>query len=53
MISYIKSRLKERSTLVGIGTAVAAASALPGPWNWISLAVGTLAALVPDGKVAE
>lgn len=51
LIRYIRRRLNERSTVVGIGTAVAAASALPAPWNWISLAVGTVAALVPDGAV--
>lgn len=51
MIHWLKSRLSERSTLIGIGTAIAAASVLPDPWNWLSLGVGTLAALIPDGKV--
>jgi len=51
LVRYIKSRLRERSTFVGIGTAIIAASALPEPWNWLSLAVGTMASMVPDGKV--
>ena len=52
-LRWLRSRLRERSTLVGIGTAIGAASVLPSPWSWLSLGVGTLAALVPDGKVGE
>jgi len=51
MIKWLKTRLTEHSTLVGIGMAITAASVLPSPWNWLSLGVGTLAALIPDGKV--
>jgi len=52
-LRFLKSRLKERSTLVGICTAIGAASAFPAPYSWLSLLFGSLAALVPDGKVGE
>lgn len=47
-LRWLRSRLQERSTFVGIGTAIGAASVLPAPWSWLSLVVGTLAALIPD-----
>lgn len=52
MIQFIKSRLNERSTWLLIGTGIAAASALPAPWSYMSMAVGVIAALVPDGSVS-
>jgi hypothetical protein len=51
MLSFIKARLSERSTWLLIGTSVAAASALVAPWSYVSIAVGTIAALIPDGPV--
>jgi hypothetical protein len=50
-VSYIRARLNERSTWVMIGAGVAAAAALPWPWSLVSVIVGVIAALVPDGKV--
>ena len=51
--NYIVRRLNERSFWIGVGTAVAAAAALPEPWGWIALGVGTMASLVPDGKISD
>ncbi|KFG91738.1 hypothetical protein BV98_000596 [Sphingobium herbicidovorans NBRC 16415] len=47
-VRWLRSRLQERSTFVGIGTAIGAASILPSPWSWLSLVAGTIAALIPD-----
>jgi len=52
MIAFIKARLSERSTWLLIGTGVAAASALPAPWSYVSVGVAVIAALVPDGPIA-
>lgn len=49
---YLCRRFNERSFWVGIGTACAAAAVLPAPWSYVSFAVGTIASLVPDGKIA-
>lgn len=51
VLAYLKARLGERSTWVGIGIAVGAAAALPAPWNAISFGVGTIASLIPDAKL--
>ena len=46
-IRYIKARFNEKSTWMGIGTAVAGAAALAVPYSWIVICVGTIAILVP------
>jgi hypothetical protein len=53
MIAFIKARLSERSTWLLIGTSVAAASALVAPWSYVSMAVGAVAALIPDGDISQ
>lgn len=53
MIGFIKARLSERSTWLLIGTSVAAASALVAPWSYVSIAVGAVAALIPDGDISQ
>jgi len=53
MIAFIKARLSERSTWLLIGTSVAAASSLVAPWSYVSMAVGVVAALIPDGSIHE
>jgi len=53
MIAFIKARLSERSTWLLLGTSVAAASALIAPWSYVSMAVGAVAALIPDGSIHE
>ncbi|MBN8848144.1 MULTISPECIES: hypothetical protein [unclassified Sphingomonas] len=50
-LTWFRSRLVERSTLAGVGTAAAAAAVLPWPWSVISFAVGVAVAFIPDGKV--
>jgi len=50
-LGFLKARIGERSTWVGIGVAAGAAAVLPTPWNAISFGVGTIAALIPDAKV--
>ena len=46
MIGFIKARLSERSTWLLIGAGVTAASALPEPWSYVSMAVGAIAAMI-------
>jgi hypothetical protein len=48
-ISYLRARLNERSTWIAIGASVGVAAALKWPWSLVSVIVGTIAALVPDG----
>lgn len=50
-MTYLRKRLNERSTWLLIGAGVTAASALPAPWSFASMAVAVVAALVPDGPV--
>lgn len=50
-LSFIRQRLDERSTWIMIGASIAVASALPWPWSLVSVIVGAIAALVPDGTV--
>ena len=52
-LSYLKSRLNERSTWVAFGLAFSAASMLEWPWSIASAVVGVIAALVPDGEVKK
>lgn len=49
-IGWIKARLGERSTWVGIGMAVSAAAVLPWPWSGLSFGAGVIASMVPDNK---
>lgn len=51
IFAYIKARINERSTWLLIGGSVAAASALPAPWSYVSMGVGVIAAFTPDGGV--
>jgi len=53
MIAFIKARLSERSTWLLIGTSVAAASALTIPWSYVSVVIGVVAAMIPDGKISQ
>lgn len=52
-LGYLKARLGERSTWVGVGVACGAAAALSTPWNAISFGVGVIASMIPDGKVGQ
>lgn len=50
-IAYLRARLDERSTWLLIGAAVTGAEALKWPWSLVSVIVGTVAALTPDGPL--
>lgn len=52
-IGYIKARLAERSTWLGIGVAITGASALEAPWSYTFMAVGVIGCLVPTTGKAE
>jgi len=53
MISYLKARLAERSTWADVIVTVAAAAALPAPWSYVSIAIGVVKTLVPDGPMLK
>lgn len=48
VISYIKSRLKEKSTLVGIASAIAAGGVIPAPYSYYVIAAGIAAVFIPE-----
>lgn len=47
-IPYLMRRLEERSTQVAIMAGIAAASGMPAPWSYYSIAACVVFALVPD-----
>lgn len=53
VIQWLKARLRERSTLLLIGSGIGTASMLPHPWSIVSAIVHIAAALVPDGEVTR
>ena len=52
-LSYLRTRLNERSTVMMIGSGVASSALLPAPFSWISIVILTIAAIVPDGVVVK
>ena len=48
-VSYLRARLGERSTYMFVFGSLAAAAALPRPFNWIGFVILAVAAFVPDG----
>jgi hypothetical protein len=51
-VEYVKARLDERSTWIAIGGSIPVAAVLPAPWSFVSIAVGIVAAMIPDGSVS-
>lgn len=47
MIQYLKNRLEERSTWIGLGGVVTGAAALSSPYSWIVIGLGAVAMLCP------
>jgi hypothetical protein len=47
LLVYLTARLAERSSWVGMGAAIVGGSALSTPFNWLAIAVGVVAVLVP------
>ena len=52
LLSYLKTRIAERSTWVGFGAAVAGAAALSSPYSWIVIGCGCIAMLIPEATNA-
>lgn len=52
LVGYIRTRLGERSTYMGMTGIIAGASVIPAPWCYWSIAMGVLGMLIPDGKPA-
>jgi hypothetical protein len=52
-LSYLGTRLNERSTWMMIATGVASSALLPDPYSWVSMVILTIAAIVPDGIVVK
>lgn len=50
LLAYLKARLLERSSWVGIGAAIAGGSALPAPFNWLAVGAGMIAVLIPASE---
>jgi hypothetical protein len=53
VIKYVIARLQERSTWADIIVAIAASAVLPAPWSYVSVVVGAVKALVPDGPLSR
>lgn len=52
-VAFIKGRLQEKSTYVFLGAGVAAASALPAPWSYISMSLSVVASMLPDHVIVN
>jgi hypothetical protein len=52
-VSYIRSRLNERSTYMFVFGSIASVAGLPSPFNWIGFIILAVAAFVPDGAVTK
>lgn len=50
LIRYIKARLLEKSTWVGISGGVAAAAALSPPWSFVTIAIAAIMAILPTSS---
>jgi hypothetical protein len=53
MLKFIKARLSERSTWLLIGASITTAAYLSDPWSYVSMAVGVVAAFIPDGDIRQ
>ena len=47
LIRYVKARLLEKSTWLGISAGVAAAAALSPPWSYVTIAIAAIMAILP------
>lgn len=47
-VAYLFRRLGEASTWTGIVAAIASAKEFPAPLNWLGIAAGVVAMLVPN-----
>jgi hypothetical protein len=52
LLTYLETRLLERSFWGDIAVAIVSAAALPKPWCYVFAALSAVKALVPDKKPA-
>lgn len=50
VIAYVRGRLTEKSTFVGIGAAVAGGGVVPAPYSYWVIAFGVIAIFIPEPK---
>jgi hypothetical protein len=50
ILAYLRARLTEKSTMMGIGAAVAAGGVVPAPYSYYVIAFGVLAVFYPENK---
>lgn len=48
VMQYIRGRLGEKSTLLGISGAVVAGGVIPTPYSYYAIAAGIIAVFVPE-----
>lgn len=52
IVAYIRSRLAEKSTILGIGAAIAGGGVVPAPYSYFVIACGVIAVFYPEKKSA-
>ncbi len=50
-MTYLTSRLMERSSLAAISAGVASAALIPSPYSWICIFIAVVQTMLPDGRV--
>jgi hypothetical protein len=50
IFAYVRGRLGEKSTLLGISSAIAAGGIIPAPYSYYAIGAGILAVFVPEPK---
>ena len=53
LIRYVKARLLEKSTWLGISAGVSAAALLSPPWSYVTISVAVIMAILPSSKADE
>lgn len=48
IVRYLKARIGEKSTWLGVAGAATTAAVVPEPWSWLLYAASVLAALTPE-----
>lgn len=48
IVRYLKARMRERSTWLGVAGAATTAAVVPEPWSWLLYAASVMAALTPE-----
>lgn len=53
LVAYVRARLLEKSTWVGVSAGVAGAAALAPPWSYVTVAIAVVMALLPTTTTSE